>query len=341
MRTFNVRYCPLQERFHGGKLIVRHQWKVLKNPCRAYAVIEWADLGKIQLVYLKKEFPDNEMHCNFISLFNQTWPIPKVLNMINGMGKEVLLQMTNKDRHFIRVFDYPDTHYGSAGGRDDGTLSWLGDFPLYTHFKIADFTFLEITALHFRFDSHDAHASSYLCKYEKKDTCTIYYDIIRVACKPPQEWRRGRGARNGDRTSQENYFTERMCWRPERYMEANELENCWENVTVVPLENSSPQLIPLQIAVLNSQKVLGVNGKKRFRISLKSIPQYFNTGDVAWPDDQYGGEFKAFFHTQSLGGPWRLVDEDLHDSEMQQIVKQDLHDSEMYQIVNLYEYNHL
>ena len=329
MRSYNVRYCAMQERYHSGTLVIRHQWIVLHCPSRAYSVLEWSDLGKVQLIYIKMD-ENYELHCSFLTLFKDMMlPFPQVIKLTKGVGKEILVHIKDKEVHFIRVCDYPDTY-----SRLNNALCWLGDFPLYSHYKIENFSFLEIVPIHFRFDSHDTHAASYLCKYVQKITSRIYYDIIRVVYKPPMNWRLGRGAKTDDRSSIENYFTERIPFRAERYMDLEEFENSWENETVIPLESSTPQLIPLQIACLNSQKMIGPHGeetgKKRFKISIKSIPLLNTTGetDFAWPNEEYMGKYfwcnsmgRGYKFKESINYQQTLKYPELHDKEMKQIIR--------------------
>ena len=268
-RKLNVRYCGTQTKFHSGVLKIPHQWTILQNPQRAYAILEWELLGKIQACWIK--FPNHshdvgDVEICFLNLFQDTWPMPKVLGLTQGLGNEVLFHIKNKDYNFIRVCDYPDIEVF-----DSGHLCLLGDFPLTSHNNCEKLSFVKVTPLIFRFDSHDSHASAYLIENVHNDSATLYYDIVRIAYKPPVQWRIGRGAKNADRKLIENFIWETTPFRSERFLELDDTEYNWTNMQTLPLENSRQFLLPVQIAVLNSQKVDGSPNKKRFKLSLKNI----------------------------------------------------------------------
>ena len=264
-RRFNTRYCVRQNRYHSGNLVVRHQWTVLDHPCRAYAVLNWTDLGKVQIVYLKSN-ENYDLGLEFLTIAKNTWPLPQVLSISSGIGKEILFYISC-DAHktsYIHICDYPDTMMYP----DNGLLCWLGDIQLYTLFQKDKFTFTDIQPINFRFGSHDAHNSSYLIEYKESQQklSPLHYEIMRISYKPPKHWRHNRGAKTTDRSSPENYFTEAMSWHAERYTDIDEFELGWDSVTVKALDASGCQLIPTTIALVNAQNILGNDGKKLTRI---------------------------------------------------------------------------
>ena len=259
--------------------MVCQQWTVLDHPCRAYAVLNWLDLGKVQIVYIKSN-NDYELELEFMTIAKNTFPLPQVLSIWSGLGKEVLFHISgdiNKDTDYIRVCDYPDTMVYPENGR----LCWLGDIPLYTIYTQREkFTFTNIQPVEFRFDSHDEHCSSYLIEYkqlqQQQQSLPPYYEIARVVYAPPMHWRHNRGAKTADRSLPENFYAQIMSWPAERYMDINDYEHGWDSVAVKTLDALDCQLMPASIALVNAQNILDTNGKKtdkkRFKITVKNIP---------------------------------------------------------------------
>ena len=297
-QTFNVRHEASQNAYRLGTLSVCHQWQVrpashgprLHN--RALCVLAWEGYGQVQLAYLRADVEHNHYSMEFLDLFKNTFPIPEVVQIFRGIGNEIILEIKCKNKHFLRVLDFPPP---PLVGYD---LTWLGDIPLIGEMN-KQLSFKHVFPLTFRFDSHDSHAESFMIENRNKDSPQVpVFQLVRTVYRPPKEWLPNRGAQNNDRSSTINYFTETLDLQSTRFLDIIEIEHNWKNISIIPLQSSSCCLIPRQLAVITMQQ--GKNFKKRFKISLKCLPQHY-TYSSPDTEDSDTTEFTCFWPSKEHG----------------------------------------
>ena len=260
-QTFNIKTAPGQwDYMQHCDFHVRHQWQVFSAHPRPYSIVEWPLCGTVQVIYLTLgNEPTMNLHIRFFDL-SQTWPMSEAVSLFNGYAQELVVHMKDGEKHFLRVCDYP---YGNSLTRH---LMWLGDIQLVGQMENKKLTFKNVVPLGMRFNSYDSEAESYLIEYSNEDDPSVpYLQVVRFAYRTRP--------RTSDRMSEKNFYTETMNFPHLRYLDIQEIEHSWQNISVIPLQALSSSLIPHQIAVLNAQKL--ENCKKRLKLSLKCLmPQH-------------------------------------------------------------------